>query len=203
MAFVFKIKVNGTSKPPHWRKVKVNETTHFDNFHLIIQVLFGWGNSHIYQFSPKGYGSHPNIRYNYKDDPEDWYEFSDNKSFPFSEFYDAEQIQLQDYFHSLKQKMVYIYDFGDDWKHTIELVEITDDKVIFPICLQGKGCDMIDDCGGIWGFYNMVEAINDKKHPEHAEYLEWLGMEEGDTWDLLEFDLEGTNGALREVFGGN
>lgn len=96
--------------------------------------------------------------------------------------------------------MVYIYDFGDDWKHTIELVEITNDKVLYPVCIQGKGCNMIDDCGGVGGFYNMVEAVNDNKHPEHKEIMEWLGLGKGDTWDLLDFDLESTNSFLRKVW---
>lgn len=154
MALIFKIKIDGTSKPPHWRKLKINETETFDRLHIAIQVIFGWTNSHMYQFSPKGYHSFPNIRYSYKDDSEDWYEFSSPESFPFGEFYDAEKIKIGECFHSLKQKMIYIYDFGDDWKHIIELVEITNEKVLYPVCLQGKGRDMIDDCGGIWGYYN-------------------------------------------------
>lgn len=96
--------------------------------------------------------------------------------------------------------MVYIYDFGDDWKHTIELVEITNDKVLYPVCIQGKGCNMIDDCGGVGEFYNMVEAVNDNKHSEHKEIMEWLGLGKGDTWDLLDFDLESTNSFLRKVW---
>ncbi len=41
MAFVFKIKIKGSAKPPIWRKVKVNESMNFDRLHLVIQILFG------------------------------------------------------------------------------------------------------------------------------------------------------------------
>ncbi len=200
MAFVFKIKIDGSTKPPIWRKVKVNENLTFDDFHVVIQILFGWLNGHMYQFSPKGYGSTPNIRYNYKEDPEDWYEFSLPENFPFGEFYDAEKIKISDYFHSLKQKMIYIYDFGDDWKHIVELVEITNETILMPICLAGKGSDLVEDCGGIWGFYQMVEIVNNPKHPEHKSYMEWLGLEKGEKWDVNYFDLELTNEMLREVW---
>jgi len=200
MAFVFKIKLDGTSKPPVWRKVKVNESITFEDFHIIIQILFGWNNSHMYQFSPKGYGSNPNIRYHYDDDIDDYYTLSSPETFPFGEYYDAEKIKLKDYFTSLKQKMTYIYDFGDDWKHILELTDITDEKIINPVCLGGKAQSPIDDCGGVWGYYNMVEVINDNTHPEHEQYIEWLGFNEGETWDVHAFDLKEINNLLIEVW---
>jgi hypothetical protein len=204
MTFTFKIKIDGSSKPPIWRKVKVNSTISFDDFHLVIQVLFGWRNYHMYQFSPSGWRSTPCIMYIYEDDAEvEIRPLSDPDTFPYGERYDAEKIKLEDYFRQLKQKMVYMYDFGDDWKHTIELIEVSDDTVLYPVCLGGKGSNLEEDCGGIWGFYNMVEAINDPKHPQHKEYREWLGMKRGEKWDLNVFDLEETNEMLREVWGMN
>ena len=200
MAFVFKIKIDGSTKPPIWRKVKVNDSLSFDDFHLVIQILFGWQNSHMYQFSPSGWASKPRIMYVFEDDDEvEITPLSSPDSFPYGERYDAGKIKLKDYFKTPKQKMVYIYDFGDDWKHIVELVEITDEVILYPICLSGKGSDLIEDSGGIWGYYNMVEAVNNSKHPEHKEYREWLGMERGEKWDLNAFDLEGTNVVLREV----
>ena len=199
MAFIFKIKLDGTAKPPVWRKVKVNESTTFDDFHIVIQILFGWNNSHMYQFSPKGYGSTPNIRYQYEDDIDDYYTLSPTDTFPFGEYYDSEAIKLNDYFATPKQKMIYIYDFGDNWKHLIELIDITDEKVMYPVCTGGKGQSPFDDCGGIWGYYNMVEAVNDSKHPDHKHYVEWLGFEKGENWDLHAFDKDDINNLLIEV----
>ena len=197
MSFIFKIKLEGSSKPPIWRKVKVNESITFDDFHIVIQIVFGWNNSHMYHFSPKGFGSTPNIHYYYDDsDIDDYNTPSSIETFPFGKNYDAEKIKLKDYFTSIKQKMVYIYDFGDNWKHTIELTHITDLKTVHPICLGGKGQAPIDDCGGIWGYYNMVEAINDNKHPEHEQFMEWLELEKGETWDLHTFDLKEVNDFL-------
>lgn len=173
MAFTFKIK--GSSKPPIWRKV--NENITFDDFHTVIQILFGWEDEHLYMFSPKGWGSWPEISFDSGD------EFGMNKpisapnTFPYCERYDSEEIKLKDYFKAPKQKIVYIYDFGDDWKHIIELVEITDETLLYPVCIGGKGSNLVEDCGGILGFYNLVEAANNPKHSEHYDYREWLGME--------------------------
>ncbi len=200
MAFVFKIKVDGSQKPPIWRKVKVNEDITFDQFHIIIQTLFGWDGSHMYKFSPKGWGSRPEISYNFDDDFGMEAPLSKASTFPHGERYDAEEIKLKDYFKAPKQTIIYIYDFGDDWTHIVELVDVSDEKVIVPLCIGGKGSNLTDDCGGIWGFYDMVEAVNNPEHPEHEEYREWLGMEDDEKWDLNAFDLEETNEMLREVW---
>lgn len=197
MAFVFKIKLDGSAKPPIWRKVKVKENISFDDFHIIIQMLFGWEETHLYHFSPKGWRSRPYIKqdigeYFFDEEP-----FSSVKTFPHGEVYDASKISLNNYFDKLKQKIVYIYDFGDDWRHIVELVEITDEKLSYSICLEGKGCNLMEDCGGIGGFYNMVEALNDPNHPEYSDYVEWLGWDEGEKWDLNYFDIESVNKELK------
>ncbi len=200
MAFVFKIKIKGSAKPPIWRKVKVNESMDFYGFHLVIQILFGWTDSHMFMFSPKGWGNRPEISIDYEDEFGDFEEYSDEASFPHGERYRAYEIKLSDYFHKPKQKIIYIYDFGDDWQHIIELVEITDEKVMYPICLGGKGCNLEEDCGGIGGFYYMVEAINNPQHPEHEEYCESMDMESGEKWDINKFDLEEINEALKRIY---
>lgn len=150
MAYLFKIKLDGSSKPPIWRKVKIDEAASFLKLHLAIQTVFSWQNAHLFQFSPKGWGSTPRLQENFEDG-NDWGEapFSDPGTWPDGERYDAAKIQLDRYFEAPKQKMMYIYDFGDDWRHTVELVEVTDEKIPRPICLAGKGRAPVEDCGGI------------------------------------------------------
>lgn len=188
MAFIFKIKLDGSSKPPIWRKIKINELASFYDLHIAIQKAMGWYNEHLYQFSPKGWGTFPTLSDAYEDDwtgpmmkPQNW---------PHGEKFEASKIRLNQYFNALNQKIVYIYDFGDDWQHTIELLEITQDKTIKPVCLAGKGTCPPEDCGGIGGYYNMVDAINDPSHPHHKNILEWMGMQKGEMWDENGFDLE-------------
>ena len=71
----------------------------------------------------------------------------------------------------------YEYDFGDSWNHEVlfEGVVQPDSKVKYPLCLEGARACPPDDCGGIWGYADFVEAIGDKKHERHYEFVEWFG----------------------------
>ncbi len=71
----------------------------------------------------------------------------------------------------------YLYDFGDCWEHKIELEDIcaAETKAKYPRCTGGARACPPEDCGGIWGFYDFVEAMSDRKHPEHRELKEWHG----------------------------
>ena len=61
------------------------------------------------------------------------------------------------------------------------------------LCLAGKNACPPDDCGGIPGYYHMLEIIADPKHPDHEHMKEWLGGE----WDMARFDLDEANDALK------
>jgi len=61
MLLQLKIQIKGISKPPVWRRLLVPDHFRFHRFHQIIQAAFGWEDYHLYQFSPKGYGSSPLI----------------------------------------------------------------------------------------------------------------------------------------------
>ncbi|MCG2462955.1 plasmid pRiA4b ORF-3 family protein [Flavobacteriaceae bacterium F89] len=198
MAFIFKIKLDGSSKPPIWRKVKVSESFTFLELHCVIQGVFNWENIHLFQFSPQGWGSVPRLQENFESES-DWDEapFSDPETWPYGERYDSSKIKLEEYWHSLKQKMVYIYDFGDDWRHIVELVEVTDEKILNPFCMGGKAQAPVEDCGGIWGYYHMVEALNDSKHPEHKHWRDWMDFKKGQKWDENAFDLDEVQEQLR------
>ncbi|MBI4931402.1 MAG: plasmid pRiA4b ORF-3 family protein [Bacteroidetes bacterium] len=65
----------------------------------------------------------------------------------------------------------------------------------YPLCIDGKLNCPPEDCGGIPGFYRMLEIIKSKKHPEKKEMLEWLG----DKYDAQYFDMESVNEALSKL----
>ena len=52
-----------------------------------------------------------------------------------------------------------------------------------------------EDCGGTWGYGDFLDAIQNPKHKQHEELLEWVGGE----FDPEEFDLETVNEELREM----
>ena len=168
MAFQFKIQIKDIVNPPVWRRVLVPEQFTFLRMHQLIQAAFGWEDYHLFQFSPKGYGSEPDISMPSEDD--------DVFGFGRFEKLDAAKIKLQDMFKTEKQKFVYIYDFGDDWKHLITLEKITDEKILRAALLDGKGCCPPEDCGGPWGYENLKEVMDNPKHPEYKEMKNWLNQ---------------------------
>ena len=40
-----------------------------------------------------------------------------------------------------------------------------------------------EDCGGIWGYYDFVEAITDRNNEQHEEMLDWHGPYDPDAFD--------------------
>lgn len=187
MTFQFKIQLTRLSKPSVWRRIIVPSDYTFDELHSVIQISFGWEFAHLYQFSPDGYGSHPIIAL---PDDEGWDEPD----------LDAGKTKLKTIFTSEKQTYVYIYDFGDDWIHKITLEKILTEKITSPKCLKGKGKCPPEDCGGPWGYMSLLETFNNPSHEEYHEIREWYGLNEGETWDVNEFDMEDVNVMLEEEF---
>lgn len=62
--------------------------------------------------------------------------------------------------HKKKTVFTYIYDFGDDWNHTITLLDIdltVSDST--PLCLNGARSCPPEDVGGIWGYQHLTEVL--------------------------------------------
>lgn len=84
----------------------------------------------------------------------------------------------------------YVYDFGDYWRHRIELEKtIGDYEFGYPIILEGEGACPPEDVGGLGGYEDFLEAWNNAKHPEHENMAEW-GKSQYYTGN---FDLEWVN----------
>jgi hypothetical protein len=183
MTYQFKIQLKNVSNPTVWRRILVPAHYTFEEFHKVIQIAFGWEFAHLYFFSPTGYNSQPMIEMNYEGD--DFFETLDEDSL------DSETTLLSEIFVTEKQKFIYLYDTGDDWMHQINLEKILpDDEIEKPVLLKGEGACPPEDCGGPWGYEELKETLADKKHPNHKEMKEWLGMRPKDNWDAAAFDLE-------------
>jgi pRiA4b ORF-3-like protein len=92
-----------------------------------------------------------------------------------------------------------MYDFGDDWQHSIavEKVLASQPGLKYPVCTGGKRHGPPEDCGGIGGFYSLRDALADPEHDAHEDQLEWLG--EG--FDPERFSMGEVNQRLGEMFG--
>ncbi|MGH9890728.1 MAG: plasmid pRiA4b ORF-3 family protein, partial [bacterium] len=98
---------------------------------------------------------------------------------------------------AVKNKIVYEYDFGDSWAHDLVVEKILEPEpgAHYPVGLAGKRACPPEDCGGVWGYQTLLEAIRDPKHPEHEEMLEWVGG----NFDPEAFDLEVVNQDLQSM----
>lgn len=177
MVLQVRIQLKGVSKPAVWRKLLIPGQLSFHQFHQVIQAAFGWQDYHLYQFFPKGFGSHPQIAPLDEDWPEENQE-------------DAKKIKIQSYLNQKGQTFSYIYDFGDDWNHEIKIVEVIDEKKLIPELIGGKGACPPEDCGGVWGYEDLKKSLADPSHPDYKSLREWLGLGRGMIWDPAYFDLQ-------------
>lgn len=178
MVLQLKIQIQGISKPPVWRKVLVPTQFSFDKLHQVIQAAFGWYDYHLYSFSPTGYGSSPEIG------------LPDDEGWSDEEILNSKKVKLAEIFKVKGQRFTYIYDFGDNWVHKITIEDVLDQKATKAQLISGKGACPPEDCGGVWGYQNLVEVMGNPNHPEYGEMREWLGFDDDETWDVHEFNLE-------------
>jgi len=73
-------------------------------------------------------------------------------------------------------KFTYIYDFGDYWEHeiTVERILSSNEELRHPVCIEGKRACPPEDCGGVHGYYELIQILKNPKHPEYRDHIEWL-----------------------------
>jgi hypothetical protein len=56
-----------------------------------------------------------------------------------------------------------------------------------PACTAGKRNCPPEDCGGPWGYAELIEVLADPAHPRHDEKLDWVGDEfEPETFSVVD-----------------
>ena len=74
-------------------------------------------------------------------------------------------------------RFLYVYDFGDDWRHDVIVEEVRDgdEDTEYPAFVDGARRCPPEDVGGTDGFMEFLEAVLDATHEEHARMMEWCG----------------------------
>lgn len=178
LAPIYRIKVGlRDAKPPIWRRLLVPADVSLARLHDIIQAAFGWQDSHLYVFET-AYGSFGRADR----------DLGHRAAAPVT----LEQVA------GAKDKIRYTYDFGDDWEHEVLIEEVVDrdPATVYPTCTGGRRAAPPDDCGGIWGYAELVEILADPDHPEHKDRLEWLGLDDGSEFDPATLDVHEINRVL-------
>lgn len=151
-----------------------------ERLHDIIQITMGWTDSHLHQFIV---GSGFARTYYGRPDPE----FADMGNKTLNEKCHS----VADLAPAAKRKFIYEYDFGDGWQHDVVVEKILppDSTFMHPVCLGGANACLPEDCGGMGGYYNLLEILTDPKHPEHDDMKEWIG----DDLNAEKFNAEDVN----------
>ena len=169
----------GTS-PLIWRRVLVPAVLTLAQLHNVVQVSVGWENCHLHEFriASRRFGV---------PDPEDSF-------LGGAQCFNERKTRLADVLGKAGAKAEYTYDFGDSWEHNIvvEKVLLSDPGVAYPICTGGERHGPPEDCGGLAGYYNFLEAIRDPEHEEHEDMLEWIGG----SFDAEAFSIDLVNRSL-------
>lgn len=157
-AFQLKVTLRET-KPPIWRRILVDGSDTLDKVHEAIQAAFGWWGYHLHEFEVG------RARYGVPDPDDDWGEPTQ----------DERRTRL-DAIADEGTSFRYTYDFGDGWDHrvVVEKVLPAATEVALPTCVDGRRACPPEDCGGPWGYQELLAILADPDHPEHLERLEWL-----------------------------
>jgi hypothetical protein len=167
----------------------VDSATTLDDLHLIIQIAFGWENCHLHHFCVTSSGKLTRRALTDGD-------YYAPKSFELEGTRSSTRVRLLEVLKTKGHLLLYRYDMGDSWDHSIKLEAIGEPgEPVMPACLAGESAGPPEDIGGIWGFYECLKIAKDPSHPDHKALAEWLG-----NFDPARFDLEAVNKTLESVF---
>jgi hypothetical protein len=187
--------------PMIWRRILVRSESSIAQLHDIIQIAFGWSDSHLHRFRIHGrdYGiSRPGG--------------------PGSS-QDAHQVRLADFQFRRNDRFLYEYDFGDRWHHEVRIEGglAEEPKRSYPVCVGGQRRGPPEDCGGPWAFLQrrdaapfdvvehlgrLVESVDAgdlEAIRDQAEVIESLR----ERLDLKRFDRRRVNRRLRQDAAGD
>ena len=172
-----KVALRGT-RPPVWRRLLMPGTMTLADLHQAIQAAMGWEDCHLHAFDIAGrqYGDRHAV----------------------DDVTDEKRPTLNSLVKSGVARFTYTYDFGDNWEHTVVIEKRPPPlgPTSYPTCVAGKRNCPPEDCGGPWGYEELLQILADPAHPERAERLEWLGED----FDPEDFSIPMANAALTARF---
>ncbi len=164
--------------PEIWRRVVVPASISLAGLHTVIQATMGWENSQLHMFMVGGH------RYGIPED-DDW----DNgrKLLEEADHRLGDLVTAGDWF-------LYVYDFGDDWRHeiSVEALRPLGKNEAVPAVFAGQYACPPEDCGGPFSYPEMLEVLRNPGHEDHEHYIDWI-----DAFDAEAFDLGLAKNRLR------
>lgn len=164
---LFQVKIVLNDAPvPIWRRLVIGANTPLELVHEVFQIAMGWSNYHLHSFiagtrritdsntaSTAGTGRGP-------------------------KYEDEVDLDLIDLLKKTGDSFVYQYDFGDNWMHSVVLENVLEQEA--PInflahCITGKRACPPEEVGGVLGYAEFLNSIEDPEHPGREEHLDWVG----------------------------
>ena len=161
-----KVKLDESS-PIIWRRIELPLTATLRQLHEAIQAAMLFENYHLFEFRIPFEGGER--RYSIPDPDDDLYGIKT---------YDARNLRIDTIADRGVKAFNYVYDFGDNWRHTIiiESVVPADAERDYPRFVEGERRGPPEDVGGVPGFDEFLEAMEKKRHPERQRLIEWYGQ---------------------------
>ena len=142
---MLKVTLRGV-KPAVWRRLQIASDLTLRDLHHALQVVLGWTDSHLHEFELDG------SRYGMPDPQEDFGEPSlDERRFSIGNVLGG------------GTRAEYLYDFGDGWAHQLKVERAVALSSGSPRvqCLAGARSCPPEDCGGPYGYADLMEALAD------------------------------------------
>lgn len=161
--YQFRVELNGI-EPTVWRQIEVPSNYSFWDFHIAIQDSMGWLDYHLHMFTLMPARKRKPIIIGIPDD-----EYEDNTIAGWD-------IPITKYFCKPGDEASYEYDFGDGWNHKVILegIYLQKDGDKYPKCIDGKRRCPPEDCGGIPGYYRLIEVLSNPEDEEYKNMVYWL-----------------------------
>ena len=156
--YQFKIALKDIS-PPIWRRIQVPSTYTFWDLHIAIQDAMGWLDCHLHEFRIRDLNGR---MLNFGIPDEDF----ENQTLP------GWKHKISKYISLARPTFEYVYDFGDDWRHKVELEEVLpiEPGADYPRCIKGKRSSArlktAEVRGGIRSFWTFCQTRNTRNTRE-------------------------------------
>jgi Plasmid pRiA4b ORF-3-like protein len=176
MAQAYQLKITlADSEPEVWRRLQVPAQIALQELHDIVQKAMGWENQHDYAFR-QALGAAAC-------DP---------------------QQSLADTLCAIEEgrPFYYTYDFQSGWLHRIDVegLVVVEEAAIatknlptknLPICLEGNAACPPESSGGVWGYEELMDRLEDTSAPDYIDVIDQYG-----NFDPHRFDLAAANSRL-------
>ncbi|AAM39229.1 conserved hypothetical protein (plasmid) [Xanthomonas citri pv. citri str. 306] len=152
--------------PPVWRRFDTYADVKLSQLHYFIQGVMGWELMHLFSYQDgRGYGDQI-----------------------------SSELRLCDVCR-VGDALTYTYDFGDNWQHRVTVEKtMARPKGTYPRVIAGKYACPPEDCGGPWGYGDMLRVLAGHRNARRRELVEWLGG----PFNPKTFDMEEARERLAE-----